>query len=101
MGLDRLGCVHGGFFAGAVEMGAVWGKIGSRSLFCYRAYCGNGHPGGYGWPSWSWTRRGVDWDEYCAWSIDWSGSWPVGGVLYHNYGYLAVFISAYAVRTPL
>ena len=24
----------------------------------------------------------------------------VGGFLYHNYGYLAVFISAYAVRTP-
>ena len=23
----------------------------------------------------------------------------VGGVLYHSYGYLAVFISAYAVRT--
>lgn len=25
----------------------------------------------------------------------------VGGVLYHNYGYLAVFVSAYAVRTPI
>lgn len=25
----------------------------------------------------------------------------IGGVLYHNYGYLAVFISAYAVRTPV
>lgn len=25
----------------------------------------------------------------------------VGGVLYHNYGYLAVFISAYAVRILL
>lgn len=23
----------------------------------------------------------------------------IGGVLYHNYGYLAVFVSAYAVRT--
>lgn len=75
MGIDCLGCVHRGFFAGAIEIGALCGKAGSRGLFGYCAYCGDGYSGRYCWSSWSWTRHGADWDEYCTWSIDWSSDW--------------------------
>ena len=75
MGTDCLGCVHGGLFAGAIESGALCGKAGSRGLFGYCAYCGDGYSSRYRWSSWSWTRHGTDCDEYCTWSIDWSRDW--------------------------